>query len=54
MGAGLRRAAAEGVPAILETSNPANVEVYRCAGSEVALVVTAEPLTIWIMQRSTG
>ena len=54
MGAGLRRATADGVPAILETSNPANVEVYRRAGWEVALVVTAEPLTIWIMQQSTG
>lgn len=54
MEAGLRRAAADGLPAILETSNPANVEVYRRAGWEVVLVVTAEPLTIWIMQRSAG
>jgi hypothetical protein len=46
---GLRRAAADGLPAILETSNPANVEVYRRAGWEVVLVVTAERLTIWIM-----
>lgn len=54
MAAGLRRAAADGVPAILETSNPANVEVYRRAGWDVALVVTAAPLTIWIMQQPTG
>ncbi|HEX2772838.1 MAG TPA: GNAT family N-acetyltransferase [Micromonosporaceae bacterium] len=54
MRAGLRRAAEDGLPAILETSNPANVEVYRRAGWEVLLVVTAEPLTVWIMQQSTG
>jgi ribosomal protein S18 acetylase RimI-like enzyme len=54
MAVGLRRAAEDGVPAILETSNPANVEVYRRAGWEVLRVVTAAPVTIWIMQRSTG
>jgi ribosomal protein S18 acetylase RimI-like enzyme len=50
MQVGLRRAAAEGRPAVLETSNPGNVEVYRRAGWEVAHTVTAEPLTIWIMR----
>ncbi|HEX5996298.1 MAG TPA: GNAT family N-acetyltransferase [Jiangellales bacterium] len=54
MRAGLRRAAEDGLPAILETSNPANVEVYRRAGWEVLHVTTAEPLTVWIMQQSTG
>ena len=49
MRAGLRRAAADGLPAMLETSNPANVELYRRAGWEVANVVEAAPLTIWIM-----
>jgi hypothetical protein len=49
----LRRAAADGLPAILETSNPANVEVYRRAGWQVVLVVTLGPLTVWIMQQST-
>ena len=48
---GLRRAAADGVPAVLETSNPGNVALYRRAGWEVARVVTLEPLTIWIMQQ---
>jgi GNAT superfamily N-acetyltransferase len=52
MKAGLRRAAADGVPAILETSNPGNVEVYRRAGWEVVVSVTAKPLNIWIMQQS--
>jgi ribosomal protein S18 acetylase RimI-like enzyme len=54
MGAGLRRAAADGLPAVLETSNPANVEVYRRAGWQVVRVVAAEPLTIWIMQQPAG
>jgi ribosomal protein S18 acetylase RimI-like enzyme len=50
MRAGLRRAAADGVPAILETSNPANVEVYRRAGWEVVRPVT-EPVPTWIMRQ---
>lgn len=51
MAEGLRRAAADGLPAVLETSNPANVEVYRRAGWEVVLVVPVGPLTVWIMQQ---
>jgi GNAT superfamily N-acetyltransferase len=54
MAAGLRRAAADGLPAVLETGNPANVEVYRRAGWEVTSVVSADPLTIWIMYRPPG
>ncbi|TCB93381.1 GNAT family N-acetyltransferase [Micromonospora zingiberis] len=50
MTAGLRRAAAEGLPAILETSNPANVEFYRRAGWQVVRTVD-EPLPIWIMRQ---
>ena len=52
MAAGLRRAAADGLPAILETSNPANVGVYRRAGWEVVGIVT-EPLPTWIMCHTT-
>jgi GNAT superfamily N-acetyltransferase len=52
MTAGLHRAAQDGVPAILETGSPANVEVYRRAGWEVVRTVT-EPLPIWLMQHST-
>jgi ribosomal protein S18 acetylase RimI-like enzyme len=48
---GLRRAAADDLPAVLETSNPGNVEVYRRAGWEVVRVVT-EPLPTWIMHQS--
>jgi ribosomal protein S18 acetylase RimI-like enzyme len=51
MAAGLRRAAADGLPAVLETSNPGNVKVYRRAGWQVVQEVTAEPLTIWVMQQ---
>jgi len=54
MAAGLRRATADRLPAVLETSNPANVEVYRRAGWQVARVVPVGPLTIWIMHRPPG
>jgi GNAT superfamily N-acetyltransferase len=50
MSAGLRRAAADGLPAVLETSNPANVETYRRAGWRVVCTVT-EPLPMWVMQQ---
>ncbi|MDG4840803.1 GNAT family N-acetyltransferase [Micromonospora sp. WMMD967] len=50
MRAGLDRAAAEGLPAILETSNPGNVELYRRAGWEV-LGSLSEPVPTWIMQQ---
>ncbi|MEU3114314.1 GNAT family N-acetyltransferase [Micromonospora chalcea] len=46
---GLDRAAADGLPAILETSNPDNVEVYRRAGWEVVHAF-AEPLPTWVMR----
>ncbi|MEU4401599.1 GNAT family N-acetyltransferase [Micromonospora orduensis] len=50
MRAGLDRAAAEGLPAVLETSNPNNVELYRRAGWEV-LGTMAEPVPTWIMRQ---
>ncbi|WP_205650232.1 GNAT family N-acetyltransferase [Actinoplanes solisilvae] len=50
MHAGLDRAAADGLPAVLETSNPANVEFYRRAGWRVVNEI-ANPIPIWIMQR---
>jgi len=49
MQAGLRRAADDSLPAVLETSTTGNVEMYRRAGWEVAGTVT-DPLPIWIMQ----
>ena len=51
MSEGLRRAAADGSPAVLETSNPGNVGVYRRAGFEVVREITAGPLAVWVMQR---
>ncbi|GAB3942122.1 hypothetical protein GCM10027614_28640 [Micromonospora vulcania] len=53
MRAGLRRAAEDGLPAILETSKPGNVELYRRAGWEV-LSFVSEPLPTWIMQQTSG
>ena len=50
MRAGLDRAAADGLPAILETSNPGNVELYRRAGWEVVGFLP-EPVPTWIMQQ---
>ncbi|MEW1588287.1 GNAT family N-acetyltransferase [Micromonospora vinacea] len=50
MRAGLARAAADGLPAILETSNPGNVELYRRAGWEVVGTLS-EPVPTWIMQQ---
>jgi ribosomal protein S18 acetylase RimI-like enzyme len=47
---GLRRAAADGLPAVLETSNPGNVVVYRRAGFEVVGEI-AGPLPIWVLER---
>ncbi|MEK8109888.1 GNAT family N-acetyltransferase [Micromonospora sp. M12] len=50
MRAGLERAAADGLPAILETSKPGNVELYRRAGWEVVGSLS-EPVPTWIMQQ---
>ncbi|TQS42593.1 GNAT family N-acetyltransferase [Cryptosporangium phraense] len=50
MGAGLSRAAADGLPAVLETSTESNVEFYRRAGWEVVRTL-ADPLPIWIMRQ---
>lgn len=53
MRAGLLRAAAEGLPAILETSNPGNVEVYGRAGWEVVRAIT-DPRPTWIMRHAAS
>jgi ribosomal protein S18 acetylase RimI-like enzyme len=49
MAAGLRRAAADGLPAVLETSKPQNVELYRRAGWQVVAEIR-KPLPIWVMR----
>lgn len=48
---GLRRAATDGLPAVLETSNPGNVGVYGRAGFEVVGELTAGPLPVWILEK---
>ncbi|MEV4480022.1 GNAT family N-acetyltransferase [Micromonospora coxensis] len=53
MRAGLRRAAEDGLPAVLETSNPGNVEMYRRAGWEVVRALP-RPVPTWIMRRPAG
>ncbi|MEW2429086.1 N-acetyltransferase [Micromonospora sp. NPDC047644] len=50
MRAGLDRAAADGRPAILETSKPGNVELYRRAGWEV-MNFLPEPVPTWLMMQ---
>lgn len=53
MAPGLARAAEDGLPALLETSNPANVDVYRSVGFEVLDHLTvADELPVWIMKLS--
>jgi hypothetical protein len=52
MAPGLRRAAGAGLPALLETSNPGNVEVYRSVGFDVLEHLTVgDELPVWIMRR---
>jgi ribosomal protein S18 acetylase RimI-like enzyme len=45
---GLKRAAADGLPAVLETTTPGNVEMYRRAGWEVVAALEA-PVPTWVM-----
>ena len=50
MRAGLDAAAADGLPAFLETSNPVNVGIYERAGWQVAGTFDV-PVPTWIMRR---
>lgn len=50
MAEGLRRAAADGLPAVLETTTPKNVEIYRGAGWEVVCELSA-PIPVWVMKQ---
>jgi len=52
MAAGLHRADSDGLPAVLETSNPGNVGVYRRAGFEVVTETAAGTLPIWVLRRA--
>ena len=50
MAVGLKRAADDGLPAVLETATPGNVEMYRRAGWEVVASLDA-PVPTWVMQQ---
>lgn len=50
MRAGLARAAAEGLPAFLETTNEQNVALYQRAGWMVARELE-QPMRIWVMRQ---
>lgn len=50
MRAGMDRAAADGLPAYLETTNPANVALYERAGWQVQDHLEL-PLPVWLMRR---
>ncbi|HKY13843.1 MAG TPA: GNAT family N-acetyltransferase, partial [Microthrixaceae bacterium] len=47
---GLRRAAADGLIAVLETTNPGNVELYERAGWQVRADIPDGPLPIWVLE----
>lgn len=51
MAPGLAAAAAEGLPAYLETATSVNVGIYRRAGFEVAEELSAAGLPVWVMVR---
>lgn len=53
LAAGVARAAADGLSAVLETSNERNLRLYRSAGFEVARAVT-RPVPVWIMVNAAG
>lgn len=49
---GLEQAHRDGVPAVLETTNPDNVRVYESAGWEVTATLDPVPgLTVWVMMQ---
>ncbi|GAB7045193.1 GNAT family N-acetyltransferase [Catenuloplanes indicus JCM 9534] len=50
MEAGLRRAAADGVPAYLETATAANVAMYRRSGWAVETQLVANGVDAWILR----
>ena len=50
MAQGLGRAAEDGLPSVLETTKPGNVEMYRRAGWEVVASVDG-PVPTWVMRQ---
>ncbi|WP_117211253.1 GNAT family N-acetyltransferase [Allorhizocola rhizosphaerae] len=53
MRAGAQSATAAGLPAHLETTNPANVELYRGVGWEVTATAAVDGLSIWVMRHES-
>jgi GNAT superfamily N-acetyltransferase len=51
MATGLRRAAEDGLPAVLETSTPGNVGMYQKAGWQVVAELT-DPLPVWVLRQA--
>jgi GNAT superfamily N-acetyltransferase len=49
MRVGLDKAAADGLPALLETSNPANVGMYQAAGWELCRTLRS-PIPTWVLR----
>jgi GNAT superfamily N-acetyltransferase len=49
MAAGLAAASGAGLPAYLETTNPANVALYRRAGWDVVESLAVDTLPVWVM-----
>ncbi len=54
MAAGLARAAEAGLPSVLETTNPGNVELYSRSGWEVLHRVDVDQLAVWVMKHPAG
>ncbi|AEV85094.1 acetyltransferase [Actinoplanes sp. SE50] len=52
MAEGLRAAAADGRPAVLETATEGNVRMYERAGWRVIAELT-DPLPVWVLQNDT-
>ncbi len=50
MEAGLRRAASTGLPAYLETTNEANVQMYERSGWKLTAESHIATLTIWVLR----
>jgi len=54
MAQGLRAAAADALPAYLETASDSNVELYRRSGWQVAATATVGPLAVRVMAHPAG
>ena len=51
--AGLDRAGADGVPAVLETTNPGNLGLYEHLGWQAHASTTVGAMTVWVLTHSS-